>query len=65
MDTLYFKKLNQFLPEVLFNAMINPLIPFSFRGVIWYQGESNVGRHEQYLKLFPGMIEDWRNRWQT
>jgi len=45
--------------------MINPLIPFSFRGVIWYQGESNVGRHEQYLKLFPGMIEDWRNRWQT
>ena len=60
-----FIKLNQFLPEVLFNAMINPLIPYSLRGVIWYQGESNVGRHEQYLKLFPGMIEDWRNRWQT
>ena len=60
-----FIKLNQFLPEVLFNAMINPLIPYSLRGVIWYQGESNVGRHEQYLKLFPGMIEDWRNRWGT
>ena len=34
------------------------------KGAIWYQGESNVGRDSQYLKLFPGMIEDWRKRWE-
>lgn len=50
-------------PTVLFNAMINPLIPYSFRGVIWYQGESNVGRAEQYKELFPAMIADWRKQW--
>lgn len=51
-------------PAVLYNQMINPLIPFSIRGAIWYQGESNVGRAEQYAKLFPAMIQDWRNRWE-
>jgi sialate O-acetylesterase len=43
--------------------MIEPLIPFAMRGVIWYQGESNVGRGAQYQRLFPGMIQDWRHRW--
>ncbi|MBT8218826.1 MAG: sialate O-acetylesterase [Bacteroidia bacterium] len=51
-------------PGVLYNAMIHPIIPFEIKGAIWYQGESNVGRAEQYLKLFPGMIDDWRTRWQ-
>ena len=50
-------------PSVLFNAMINPLIPYAFKGVIWYQGESNVGRAVQYSKLFPAMITDWRKQW--
>lgn len=50
-------------PSVLFNAMINPLIPYAFKGVIWYQGESNVGRAEQYKELFPAMITDWRKEW--
>ena len=49
--------------SVLFNGMINPLIPFRIRGAIWYQGESNVSRAEQYRKLFPAMITDWRNHW--
>ncbi|WP_273566473.1 beta galactosidase jelly roll domain-containing protein [Maribacter halichondriae] len=52
-------------PTVLFNGMIHPLIPYTIQGAIWYQGESNVGRHEQYLKLFPGMIDDWRERWNS
>lgn len=47
----------------LFNGMIAPLIPFSIRGVIWYQGESNVARHNQYLELSKCMIRDWRKRW--
>ena len=58
-----FIKLNPFLPKVLFNSMINPLIPFSIKGALWYQGESHVGRHEEYSILFPGLIEDWRSRW--
>ena len=40
--------------------MVAPLAPFPFAGAIWYQGESNVGRAEQYARLFPAMIEDWR-----
>lgn len=47
-------------PAVLWNAMMAPLVPFPFTGAIWYQGESNIGRAEQYAKLFPAMILDWR-----
>ena len=54
---------NQNTPSVLYNAMINPLIPYTIKGAIWYQGESNVGRAEQYEQLFPTMIRDWRARW--
>lgn len=50
--------------SVLYNAMINPLIPFGIRGVIWYQGENNAGKAYQYRSLFPLLIEDWRIRWQ-
>jgi len=52
------------VPTVLFNAMLHPLIPYSIKGAIWYQGESNVGRAEQYQRLFPAMIADWRSRWE-
>jgi sialate O-acetylesterase len=50
-------------PATLYNAMIEPLIPFAIRGAIWYQGESNAGRAYQYRTLFPAMITDWRERW--
>ncbi|MEM8897236.1 MAG: sialate O-acetylesterase [Bacteroidota bacterium] len=50
-------------PSVLFNGMIQPIIPFGIKGAIWYQGESNVGRHVQYEKMFQAMITDWRERW--
>lgn len=53
------------LPSVLYNAMINPLVPYSIKGAIWYQGESNVGRAEQYSRLFPKMINDWRSQWKA
>ena len=51
-------------PTLLYNGMISPLIPFALRGVIWYQGESNVGRAEQYATLFPLLINCWRDHWQ-
>jgi len=50
-------------PAVLFNGMIHPLLNFAIRGVVWYQGESNCARAEQYQKLFPTLIQDWRKRW--
>ena len=56
---------NQFFPSVLFKKMIEPLVPFSIKGVIWYQGESNVGRHRQYKTLFPELIKDWRKKWNN
>ena len=52
-------------PSGLYHAMIHPIVPYRIKGAIWYQGESNVGRAEQYTKTFPGMIEDWRAKWQT
>lgn len=56
-------RINSNSPAVLFNAMINPLVPYTIKGIIWYQGESNVGRAEQYKRLFPLMIQDWRSKW--
>ncbi len=47
----------------LFNGMINPLIPFAIKGVIWYQGESNSYNGKEYGILFPNMIKDWREKW--
>jgi sialate O-acetylesterase len=41
--------------------MIRPLVPMTFRGVIWYQGESNATRAYQYRTLLATMIEDWRD----
>ncbi|MCG3150360.1 MAG: hypothetical protein PCFJNLEI_03843 [Verrucomicrobiae bacterium] len=51
-------------PGCLFNGMIAPLLPYAIRGVIWYQGESNVNNPAQYQTLFPTLIRDWRNAWQ-
>ena len=50
-------------PYALFCGMIAPLIPFALCGAIWYQGESNADRAQQYRTLFPTMINDWRARW--
>ncbi len=55
------------LPSGLFNAMIAPLIPFSIKGIIWYQGESSAGTVQSstlYATLFPAMITDWRTQWK-
>jgi sialate O-acetylesterase len=47
-------------PSLIFNAMIAPLAPYTFRGIAWYQGEADVGHAERYGRLFPAMIRDWR-----
>jgi sialate O-acetylesterase len=50
-------------PSELYNGMIAPLIPYAIKGAIWYQGESNAGRAEQYRSLFADMIRCWRRDW--
>ncbi|MFH1194817.1 MAG: sialate O-acetylesterase [bacterium] len=51
-------------PTTLFNGMIAPLRPYGIKGAIWYQGESNVGNPKLYQRIFPMMIECWRDEWQ-
>jgi sialate O-acetylesterase len=52
-------------PTVLYNGMIAPLVSYAIRGVIWYQGESNVSRAKQYTYLFPALIDSWRDAWKN
>ena len=47
-------------PVCLYNAMIAPLRNYALDGVIWYQGESNVSRRNEYTELLSTMIADWR-----
>jgi sialate O-acetylesterase len=51
-------------PAALFNAMVAPLTNYSIKGILWYQGESNVGNALQYEKLLPALISDWRAQWK-
>ncbi len=51
------------LASNIYNGMVHPLVPIAIKGAIWYQGESNAGRAEQYRALFPAMITDWRKQW--
>ena len=54
---------NQNSPTTLYNGMIAPIKNYAIRGAIWYQGESNASRADQYRVLFPAMIECWRKEW--
>jgi sialate O-acetylesterase len=57
------QSLGPYTPSTLYNSMVNPAVKYNIKGAIWYQGEANVGRAAQYSKIFPLMIENWRNSW--
>ena len=57
-------KLNQRCPTALYNGQLKPLIGYTMRGVIWYQGEDNVPRYSYYAKLLKRMVDGWRTDWQ-
>ena len=57
------KKLPYWRPSELYNGMIAPLVPYAIQGAIWYQGESNAGKAQQYRSLFADMIRNWRRDW--
>ncbi|HRZ97842.1 MAG TPA: sialate O-acetylesterase, partial [Paludibacter sp.] len=48
-------------PFGLYNTMLKRIIPYTSKGVIWYQGEANATRAEQYRTLFPALIDEWRS----
>ncbi len=50
-------------PTLLYNGMINPILPYGIKGAIWYQGESNASRAFQYQRVFQTLIKDWRQQW--
>jgi len=50
-------------PHLLYDTMIKPLQPYALGGFIWYQGERNASRHQQYRRLLSDLIEDWRREW--
>lgn len=52
-------------PSGLYNCMIKPLQPYTIKGCIWYQGEGNSGRHEEFRTLFPAFVEGWRKTWDN
>ena len=54
----------QNLPTTLYNAVLHPLAPFALSGVVWYQGESNVGNPAPYADYLEKLIGCWRDRWQ-
>ncbi len=51
------------VPMGLYNGMIYPLLPYSIRGAIWYQGESNMGEGMLYHEKMKALIKGWRQVW--
>jgi sialate O-acetylesterase len=56
-------RLNNRSATALYNGMIHPIVGYTIKGCIWYQGEANQDRPDQYEKLFPAMVAQWRNEW--
>ncbi len=50
-------------PTGLYNTMVAPAIPYAVKGFVWYQGESNTGKPQEYNQLLTTLIADWRNKW--
>lgn len=55
---------DQHNPYVLYNGMVNALIPYTIKGALWYQGESNGPTRDQYQEIMETLIADWRGAWQ-
>lgn len=51
-------------PMALYNAMVAPVINYSIKGFVWYQGESNASRAKEYAELQKTQINNWRSKWQ-
>lgn len=63
MDALGGSTVIRWKPAGLFNAMIAPLLPYTMKGALWYQGEANTGKAAVYNDVMRTLITDWRKRW--
>jgi len=52
-------------PSGLYDCMIKPLQPYTIKGVIWYQGEGNSWRYDEFRTLFPAFVDGWRKTWEN
>ncbi|MBQ9892965.1 MAG: hypothetical protein IJM35_07420 [Bacteroidales bacterium] len=57
--------MKQKIPSALYNGMIHPLMRFTARGFIWYQGEGNRANYKVYDKLTAEMVKAWRDGWNN
>ena len=55
---------NPYRPTGLYDCMVNRVIPYSLKGVLWYQGESDDHEPDSYAKLFSKLIDNWRTDWK-
>lgn len=53
------------VPATLWNGMIRPIVPYTLKGCVWYQGESNAVRAEKYQQVFTQLIASWRKAFET
>jgi sialate O-acetylesterase len=51
-------------PTGLYNTMVAPVIDYSLKGFLWYQGETNTNKPQEYHQLLATLIADWRSKWQ-
>lgn len=53
-------------PGQMYNSLIAPLVPYSIKGVLWYQGESNAMIDDQatYNDKFKLLVESWRKEFR-
>ncbi|WP_264521076.1 sialate O-acetylesterase [Flavobacterium sp. N1994] len=63
--SVYMTKRQHRRPAVLYNAMVAPLMPFTIKGVIWYQGTSNREWANEYLEQMKALIYGWRENWKV
>ncbi|GGC63321.1 9-O-acetylesterase [Pedobacter quisquiliarum] len=50
-------------PTGLYKSMVAPVLPYAIKGVLWYQGETNSHKPEEYETLLKALIADWRSKW--
>lgn len=56
-------EIKQNYPSALYNGMLAPMIPYTIKGAIWYQGEANIQQPDEYHELMTTLIESWRDEW--
>ncbi|MDR2475310.1 MAG: beta galactosidase jelly roll domain-containing protein [Bacteroidales bacterium] len=64
MPTMSGETFFHYKPAGLYNGMVAPFLNYAIKGALWYQGESNTGRYNEYFSLMHTLIDDWRTRWR-